>query len=152
MASLEQILTDPPVRPEVVARCVRLIDAEVSRKSGISGVAIKAAYKLVCKIKPSMVADVTDRLLPDFARALDPMFQEAASEADGGDRPLGEVFRSKVTGDADRAADALLGVTDAKIDIARPAIKKAYSRLRGSAKGHVTQAVPGLAAAISAFV
>lgn len=150
--SLEQILTAPDVRPQVVSRCVRLIDAEVGKKSGISGVAIKAAYKLVQKIKPTMVRDVTDRLLPDFARAMDPFFQESVKEAEGGERAVADVFRSRVDRDADEAADALLGVTDAKIDVARPAIKKAYSKLRGSAKGHVKEAVPGLARAIGEFV
>jgi hypothetical protein len=150
--SLEQILTAPDVRPKVVSRCARLIDEEVGRKSGISGMAIKAAYKLVQKIKPSMVSDVTDRLLPDFARSLDPIFQESVEEAEGSDASLADVFRTHVDRDADRAADALLGVTDAKIDVARPAIKKAYSKLRGSAKGHVEQAVPGLARAIGEFV
>ena len=47
MASLAEILTKPELRPQVVRACAVLIDAEVSRKSGFSGLAVKAGYKLV---------------------------------------------------------------------------------------------------------
>ena len=63
MARLAEILTQPEVRPQVVKACVVLIDAEVASKSGFSGLAVKAGYKLVKAIKPTMIGDVVDKLL-----------------------------------------------------------------------------------------
>lgn len=152
MASLDSILTAPDVRPKVVDRCARLVDAEVSRKSGLSGIAIKAAYKLVQKIKPTMVKDVTDKLLPDFARAVDPMYQDSLGQAESSGQSVAEGFQQALNRDRSRTADALLGVTDAKIETARPAIKKTYGKLRGTAKDNVASAVPGLARAMAEFL
>ena len=43
-ATLQEILLAPDTKPRVVADCFTLIDQEVSRKSGISGTAVKLAY------------------------------------------------------------------------------------------------------------
>jgi hypothetical protein len=81
MARLAEILTQPTVRPRVVQACADLIDAEVATKSGFAGLAVKAGYKLVKTIKPSMVPDVVDKLLPEFAEAMQPMFDESTRDA-----------------------------------------------------------------------
>jgi hypothetical protein len=145
--SLEAILTAPAVRPVVVDRCARLVDDQVQGTSGLSGLAIKGAYKLVCAIKPGMIRDVVDRLLPDFARALEPTHERAIREA--GPEGVGERFCRLVRQDPDAAAEALLSVTDRKIAAARPAIRAAYGRLRGSAHPHVAAAAPGLAVVVA---
>ncbi len=152
MPNLDTILTEGGIRPQVVGRCARLVDEEVARKSGISGMAIKAAYGLVQKVKPTMVRDVVDKLLPEFARAIDPIYQESVAEGGEGGGAVADLFRARLDADTDRAAEALLGVTDAKIGTARPAIRKAYGKLRGGAKGHVATAVPGLARALAEFL
>ena len=63
--------------------CVALIDAEVADKGGLTGLAIKAGYKTVQGIKPGFVRQVVTDLLPEFARALDPLYQEAKSAGHG---------------------------------------------------------------------
>lgn len=152
MASLQSILTADDVRPTVADRCAQLVDSEVSNKSGLSGIAIKAAYKVVQKVKPGMVRDVANKLLPEFAEAIDPMYQESLGQAEGSGSSPASSFEKLLNTEQSRAADALLGVTDARIGSARPAIRKAYEKLRGTAKQHVTQAVPGLARAIAEFI
>ena len=57
-----------------------------------------------------------------------------------------------MTRDRGRAAEALLGVTDRKIDGARPAIRKAYGRLRPNARQNVEDALPGLLDTIRPFL
>jgi len=134
MASLSEILTRPGTRQKVVADSERVIEEEVSSK-GLTGIPIKAAYKIVKAIKPGFVPEVIDGLLEDFAAALDPIFQEAQAA----NKPVDQFMQAN----APRAADALLGITDARAARAKNEnVKKAYQSLRGMAKKQVEAAIP----------
>jgi hypothetical protein len=51
-----------------------------------------------------------------------------------------------LTQNRSRAADALLGITDARIERSKNGIVRgAYNKLRNSAKNDVEEAIPGLA-------
>jgi hypothetical protein len=127
-----------PKRHQVVDDAVKVLDAEVSDKGGLGGLAIKAAFSVVKGIKPGFIRDVVDTLLPDFLKALDPIYQESVT---AGKRP-GEYLKAH----AGRVADALLSITDARAARAeRPVIKSTYEKLRPSAKKHVESAAPRLA-------
>ena len=152
MASLVELLTAPETRPRVVRACADLIAAEVHSKRGISGIAVKAGYRLVRAVKPTMVTDVVDRLLPEFAAAMEPFYVESVSLAAAEQRPLSRVFAERLTGDAGAVAEALLQVTDRRAEKASGPLLKTYKKLRSSAHDHVTQAVPGLATTIAPFV
>lgn len=152
MARLAEILTQPESRPQVVRACAVLIDAEVQSKSGFSGLAVKAGYKLVKAVKPTMVADVVDKLLPEFAEAMQPMFDEIEQQAQATGRPRGELFSAHMQADPNRVAAALLTVTDRRAEKASGALQKTYFRLRGSAEEHVQAAVPGLVRTLTPFV
>jgi hypothetical protein len=135
MASLTEILTSETKKAAVINDCCALIDAEVADKGGLSGIAIKAGYGAVKGIKPGFVKHVVAQLLPDFAAALDPLYQEARSAG----KPIASHFASN----ASRAADALLAITDAKVQRAQSGVVKGtYEKLRGSAKKNVEAAVP----------
>lgn len=135
MTTLSEILLSPEKRDQVTDDCVVLVDAEVSDKKGVSGFAIKAGHKAVSSIKPGFVRQVVYDLLPSFADALDPLYQEANGDVAG--------FLKTNSG---RAADALLSVTDARARRAdRGVVKSTYDKLRGVAKKHVEAAVPRLA-------
>ena len=77
MASLVDSLTDEGKKKAVVKDCCELIDSEVKDKGGISGLAIKAGYGAVKGIKPGFVEKAVEDLLPDFAKALDPIYADA---------------------------------------------------------------------------
>ena len=136
MPSLPDVLNDPTKKPAVVSDCLTLVDQEVSDKGGLSGLAIKAGYAAVKGIKPGFVKHVIEDLLPEFAAALDPLFQEAKA----GSAPVSSFFGAN----ASRVADALLGITDAKARHASAAAKGVYERLRPNAKKNVVEAVPRL--------
>lgn len=142
MSTLPEILTAPQKRPQVIQDCVHLIDDEVARKGGLSGIAIKAAFATVKAVKPGFIAESVDHMLDDFARRLDPFYQSAKQpESNRAGRSLPDYFNSN-TG---AIADALLGITDERAQRAKNAtIKKAYEKLRPSAKKHVEEAVPGI--------
>ena len=135
--SLVDVLTDASKKPQIVKDCCTLIDEEVKDKGGISGLAIKAGYGAVKGIKPGFVEGAVEDLLPEFAKALDPIY----GEAKGSSKPIGDFFASN----ASRVADALLAITDAKASRAKSGVAKgAYEKLRGSAKKNVEEAVPRL--------
>lgn len=151
MARLAEILTQPTVRPRVVQACADLIDAEVATKSGIAGLAVKAGYKLVKAIKPSMVPDVVDRLLPEFAEAMQPFYEESARDVARGSTPA-DAFAARLGQSPPLVAAALLTVTDRRAEKASGPLKKTYARLRDTAETHVQAAIPGLVKALAPFV
>jgi hypothetical protein len=141
MGTLADKLTSSENRPKVVAACVDLVESEVAAKKGFSGAAVKAGYKVVKTLKPGMVANVVDKLLPEWADALQPIFDENEQDADR--------FCAHLNGKPEQAADALLSVTDSKAENAdNKTLKKTYERLRGTAKDNVAAAVPGLASTL----
>jgi len=137
MASLPEVLNSDSKKNLVVDDCCTLIDQEVSDKGGLSGLAIKAGYSAVKNIKPGFIRHVVFDLLPEFAKALDPIFQEAKTKA----VPVSGHFNSN----SGRVADALLSITDEKAKRSTSGVVKGtYERLRGTAKKNVESAIPRL--------
>ena len=137
MANLTEVLNSESKKEAVVEDCMALIDAEVADKGGLSGYAIKAGYGTVKGVKPGFVKHAVSDLLPEFATALDPIYQDAKSN----NKPIADFFVDQRS----RVADALLAITDAKAERAKSGVvKKAYDGLRKTAKKHVEEAVPRL--------
>lgn len=150
MATLVEKITAPEVHPQVIESCLQLIESEVASKSGLSGAAVKAGYKVVKTLKPGMIQDVVTKLLPEFAQALQPMYDKSGAAAAGD--ASGKTFSDYLVAHQDAAADALLGVTDRKAANAQnKTLQKTYERLRGGAKTHVTAAIPGLARTLGRY-
>jgi hypothetical protein len=144
MPTLSEILTDEAKKPQIVADCCQLIDEEVKDKGGISGLAIKAGYGTVKGIKPGFIEKAVTDLLPDFATALTPIYDDAKSQ----NKPVADFFSANSA----RVADALLAITDAKAARAKSGVAKgAYEKLRGSAKKNVEAAVPRLGRMIEKY-
>lgn len=134
---LVDVLNSPARKAQVVADCLGIIDAEVGDKSGLSGMAIKAGYRAVQGVKPGFVEKVVQDLLPEFADAVDPIYQEAVAD----ERSIGPYFEAEKS----RVADSLLAITDAKASRSKNrVVKKTYEKLRGTAKRNVEAAVPRL--------
>lgn len=141
MASLTDVLKNDS---SVVDACMQLIDAEVADKGGFSGIALKAGYAAVKNIKPGFVRHVVSELLPEFATALSPLYEEAKAKGAG--------VVPHFTSNSGRVADALLSITDGKAARSKSGVVKGtYDKLRGSAKKHVEAAVPRLSALIQKF-
>lgn len=137
MPSLTDALTDDSKKEVVLRDCLDLIDAEVRDKRGLSGVALKAGYKVIKGFKPGFLQNVVRDLIPEFANALDPLYNEAIDE--------GAAVANHIEGNKSRAADALLAITDGKADRStNKVVKGTYSKLRGTAKNHVEAAIPRL--------
>ena len=139
--SLEgRLLSDKSKRPALLDACVKLVDDEVRSKGGVTGIAIKGGYKIICKIKPGIIREAMDALVDDFVRRVEPFFE--AHKESGDASAFGDTLRSR----KDDVAEALLGITDDRAKRAKQmTMKKVYGKLRPQAKKHVMDAVPGVA-------
>jgi hypothetical protein len=105
--------------------------------------AVRAGYRAVCSIRPTMVRDAVDHLLPDFAAALEPLHAEAP----------GAAFEAHLRSNGARAATALLDVMDRRIEQAKSAIvRKTYAGLRRIARGQLEASMPALARTLAPFL
>lgn len=137
MTKLAEVLNDPSRKDQVVSDCLELIDAEVADKGGLSGMAIKTGYKAVKGVKPGFVKNVVTDLLPQFADAVDAIYQEALEQKTG--------VRSHFESNKTRVADSLLAITDGKAErSSNRIVKRTYKGLRPQAKKNVEAAVPRL--------
>ena len=140
--TLPGVLGKQPVRSEVIRECMTLLDRQVSDKSGISGIAIKGAYAAVKRIKPQFVAEAIDGLLDEWLEKLDPYYLSWQEGAEG-------EFANFLATRSEPVSEDLLAVTDLRADKTKHGtVKKAYQKLRPSAKRHVSIAVPEIGAVI----
>ena len=135
----ETLLADS-ARPVVVGDLVEVVNQEVHDKKGVSGVTVKTAVATVRKVSPSVISRAIDRMLPDFAVALEPFWMDFAGSGD---------FGTYLAGRSEEAANALVSVTDKKAEsTSRAPLRKAYGALRPRAIDNVTAALPRLGAVI----
>ncbi len=143
--NLNDVLNDETTRASIIEDVCGLVDDEVAKQRGISGVAVKAGYKLVQGVKPGFVRKVVQALLPEFASALEPIIEQAVTQG----QPVGGYFSAHTP----EIAEALLSVTDGRAQNSEHrSVKGAYSKLRGSARKNVESAVPGLGKIIEKYV
>jgi hypothetical protein len=144
-ATLHEMLLAPEIQPQVVSDCESLIDSEVSGMSGISGTAVKIAYKSMRTFTANHIYHTIEDLLPRMADALQPYW--ADFNATGG----GE-FGDYLARHQDEVAEALLSITDERgRNSRRPTIVRAYNAVRGGATKHVKAALPAVGALVQKY-
>lgn len=135
MPTLVELLGKDPVRPQVVADCVDLIDGQVKQK----GFVIKSAYATIKAIKKKFVPETVDGLLDDWLGKLQPHYDRWLQAK----QPPS--FSEYVIARSDDVAEDLLSVTDARAErTSHTTAKKMYSRMREGAKKNVIDAIPDL--------
>jgi hypothetical protein len=135
-ATLQEILLAPDTRPKVTADCYTLIEQEVSGKSGVSGTAVKLAYKTVNAFMPGHVRHMVQKLLPLIVDQLEPYWADFSTS---GSSEFGDYLAKR----GEEVSEALLSVTDARAAASgRPTVIRAYGTVRGSAVKHVETALP----------
>jgi hypothetical protein len=135
--AIQEKLTDPIQRKEIVRDAEQVLRAEVADKGGLSGVAIKATFRMVGGLKPGLIPMTIDALLDDFARQVDPFYKEWVGNSEG--RSCRQHFISRGAA----VADALLSITDDRAQHSdHRALVKAYKKLRPKGHQHVMAAMP----------
>ncbi len=135
-----------PGTDRLVAACVQLIEQHVARRGGLKGLALKAGLSMTTAARPDILPRAMARLLPEFAVALDPLYQKFM---------LGNTsdFAAFLVAHRKSATTALLDVADRKIsESPNAAAKSVYARLRGGAEAEVDAMLPALAAVLSARI
>jgi hypothetical protein len=120
----------------VVTDCQLLIQQEVSEKSGVSGAAVKLAYKTATSFAPGYFHNTVEDLLPQLADQLEPYWADFSASG-------GSAFGDYLAKRGDEVAEALLSLTDSLAEASeRPIIVKAYRTVRGNAGKHIQAALP----------
>lgn len=144
-ATLHEILFAPQTQPMVIADCHTLIDQEVAAKSGISGSAVKLAYKTVSTVAPGHVHHMVKALLPQLVDQLEPYWADFLASGSGD-------FGDYLVKRGHEVAEALLSVTDVRAAASKRAtVIKAYRAVRGSAAKHVEAALPNVGALVTKY-
>jgi len=143
--TLQEILLAPDTQPHVVDDCMTLIDQEVSAKSGVSGTAVKVAYKTASTFASGYLKSKVEQLVPEMVVQLEPFWADFGASGSSG-------FGDYLVKRSDEVSEALLSVSDAHGAISnRPVIVKAYQAVRGGAAKHITAALPNLGALVEKY-
>jgi hypothetical protein len=143
--TLHEILLTPDNEPSVVADCLTLIEQEVKGKSGISGAAVKVAYKTAKTFAKGYLQSTVESLLPDLVTQLEPYWADFAASGAAG-------FGDYLVKHGEEVSEALLSVSDARAKMSdRPVIIRAYGTVRGSAAKHITAALPNVGALVEKY-
>ena len=138
MGSLVEVVKDSAKRARVLDDCERLIESEVEDKGGLTGLAVKAAYKSVRSLRPDMIRASMDALLDDFSMQVDPFWADCQARA--------EVPRAYFVRRQNDVANALLHITDQRAERSQhKVLVKAYGGLRPKAVEHIGAAMPRFA-------
>ena len=145
MTTLQDILLTPENKPHVIDDCLTLIDQEVKGKSGVSGTAVKLAYKTANAFASGYLRGMVELLAPDMIIELEPFWADFTASGAGD-------FGDYLVKHGDEVSEALLSVTDRRAQTStRPTILKAYKTVRGGASKHVTAALPALGALVQKY-
>ena len=138
MGSLVEVLKDPEVRPLVVADCEKMLDAEVADKRGLSGMAVKGAFKTLKAIKPGMIRHTFNDLIDELAVKVEPFWQDCQNQQANP--------RTYFVSNSTLIANALLEVTDGRIKKSKfKNIIRAYTTMRPKAVQYIGDAMPRFA-------
>jgi hypothetical protein len=145
MATLHDMLLAPDVEPKVITDVLALVDNELKSKSGVSGTAVKVAFKAVTAFAPGYYQETVAWMVPPMVDQLAPFWADfqASGSSDFGDYL---VKRS------DEVSPALLSVTDEMArGSGRAAVVKAYNAVRNGASKHIEAALPNLGAMVQKY-
>jgi hypothetical protein len=143
--TLAEVLLTPENKPKVVADCFTLIDQGVAEQSGVSGTAVKLAYKAVNAFMPGHVRYMVESMLPDMVDKLEPYWADFSASGSG-------AFGDYLAKRGPEVSEALLSVTDARAAASnRAVILKAYGSVRKGASKHIEAALPRLGEMVTKY-
>lgn len=146
MPTLAELLLVPHQRDALIRDCVRLIETQVESRGALRRLALKAGMSMLNSIRPNALNRAVSRLLPDFAAALEPLYQRFRQSGSGD-------FSHFLGQHSDEAVRALLGVTD-QVAGKHPnaTVRAVYDKFRSTAETEVRGALPGLAAIVARYI
>jgi hypothetical protein len=145
MATLQELLTRPDVEPRVVPDVLALVDNELASKSGISGTAVKVAFKAVTAFAPGYYQETVTGMIPEMVNQLAPYWDDFQASGSGD-------FGDYLVKRGDEVSASLLVVTDEMArESGRATVVKAYGAVRNGAGKHIQAALPNLGAMVQKY-
>lgn len=149
MRTVPETLLAPETQPQVIADCEKLVDNEVANLSGVTGAAIRLAYKTVGAFDSGHIPAMIGTILPNATEALQPYWEKFTAESAARAVDFGGYLASR----EDEVAEALLAITDSRQRASsRATIVKAYKTVRGSAVKHVKTALPAFGELVQRYM
>lgn len=146
MSSLPDLLLGSDQKEAVYADCAELVENFLASRGGLKGFALKTALAAAKAAKPDLLLRVARHLTPDFARALDPFYQQWRATGSGR-------FADHLVAHQREAVAALLAVADARAAQAdQRGIVGMYHGLRKGAEADVAKLLPDLGELIQTHV
>jgi hypothetical protein len=146
MTTLADILLAPEKHDALVARTGEWVERYVHESSGLRGMALKAGLAAAKAARADAVPRAVNRLLPEFANALEPYWQRfrASGETD---------FSAYLKRHAREATAAMMAATDTRIAASpNKALHAGYKRLRGTLASELEKLLPQIARMIGQTV
>lgn len=114
-----------------------LLEEFVANRGGFKGIAWRTGLSMLKAARPGILERGVQKLLPEYLRALDPMYveQQARNNSD---------FAGYMQEHPRRAAEALISIADTRIQGASEMAKKSYARFRDGAEHEVERLIPAL--------
>lgn len=134
--TLNEVIQDPDRKAALVKDASVVVEQEVRSKGGLGGMAVKTVFSMVSRLKPGIISEMLDGLIPRFVSAVDPILSR---------RPEGESPGNWVKQNSDEVVQALLSVTDERAERSdHTVLRSAYEKLRPTGEKHVNAAIPRL--------
>ncbi|HVT34983.1 MAG TPA: hypothetical protein VHE37_05345, partial [Nevskiaceae bacterium] len=114
-----------------------LIEDFVAGRGGLKGMGLRAGLKMLKAARPGIMDRATERMLPDFLEALDPLFQKFRKAG-------GKDFAAYLQQHEHEAVKALVHVADTKASDASPGVQSYYAKFRHGSENEVKALIPGL--------
>lgn len=141
MTSLKDLLVTNGF-DDAVSDMADFMSSTVDKQSGLTGVALKGARSAAKKVDSDILIKGSRRVLPELADSLDPLWQEFIAGGNGD-------FGAYLSGNKDRALDAILGVADRNAEtISLPGLASVYKGVRGKAAKVIEEELPAIGALV----
>ena len=114
---LRDTLLAPDAQPRVTADCEALVDREVAEMSGVTGAAVRLAYRTVRTFDAGHIRVMIESLLPERGGRA-PAVVDGVT--DGARAPKPGDFGAYLASREDEVAEALLGITDERPQVLAP--------------------------------
>lgn len=144
MSDLTSILTADGTRDAIVADLEKLTNDTIQGLSGLSGAAIKTAFRGAVGSRPDLLRRALTRFLPDIAAALQPSWDAAATN--------GQRYADYLAANEGPVTAQLLAVADEKVNqLNNAAVRQVYGVARNKAEVIASSALPELGAIIEKY-
>ncbi|MEB3163017.1 MAG: hypothetical protein VKK80_07300 [Prochlorothrix sp.] len=146
MATLQQILTHPDRRSQVVADLMTLMAEEVKQQQGLFGILVRKCFDLFKKLEGGyFIERAITMMLPEGAKALDPYYQSYCKLGDH--RPS---FGDYLGRSGREVTEAILAITDRRRDQSNnPVLVMTYNGLRSQVVPILEREIPALGAVLA---